>query len=71
MLKNLTRTRLIQIWFALVVTLAAFSAAFGSPPSLGTATALIGLSLVPAGIIMMLWPGLQTPTAAEVIRGER
>lgn len=71
MLKHVTRMRLIQIWFAVVALASTLSAVLGGVPTIGTGIVLLGLSIVPAAMVLMLWPGAQPLTAAEVIRGGR
>jgi hypothetical protein len=71
MLKHLTRSRLIQLWAAVVLLATAVNTTFGTIPSVGTAILLVALSLAPAAIIMLLWPGVQAETVGDVIRGKR
>ena len=66
---DMTRARVIQMWFAGLILVAAFWFAFGTALGAGTVALLIGLSVVPPAILLMLWPGVQPLTAAEVIRG--
>jgi hypothetical protein len=68
-MRNLTRSKLIQMWFAAVVVMIAACLAFGVNINVGTGGILMALSLVPPVIVMMLWPGEQPLTAAEVLRG--
>jgi hypothetical protein len=65
---DMTRSRLIQIWFAAVglVTVAAF--ALGATMTLATGAILLALCLVPPAIVLKLWPGRQPQTIAEVLR---
>jgi hypothetical protein len=67
MLKNVTRSTLIQSWFAAVVLVAVAIVALGTDMTLATAGLLLALSLVPPAIVLMLWPGPQTVTAADVL----
>ena len=69
MLKNMTRSRLIQIWFATVVLVLVAAAALGASMTIGTGVVLLVLSLVPAAIVLLLWPGIQPQTASEVLHG--
>ena len=69
MMKNVTRSKLIQMWFAAVVFMTAACLAFGADVTVGTTTMLLGMSLVPPVILMMLWPGGQPLTAADVLYG--
>jgi len=69
MLKNVTRSRLVQVWFAVVVLMVAIGAASGVAVTVGTGAVLLILSLVPAAIVLLLWPGVQPQTASEVLHG--
>jgi len=70
MLKNVTRSRLIQVWLAAVVLMVAVGVGSGVSVTVVTGAALLTLSLVPAAIVLLLWPGIQPQTAADVLRGE-
>jgi hypothetical protein len=65
----MTRSKVIQGWFATVALLAAAAMAFGANITLGTGLILLALSLVPPAIVLLLWPGVQPPTAGDVLRG--
>ena len=67
MMKDMTRSRLIQVWFAAVALVIVASVALGAAVTIGTGAMLLALCLVPPAIILMLWPGVQTPTIAEVL----
>jgi hypothetical protein len=69
MLRNMTRARLIRVWFAAVALVIVTSVALGATMTVGTGAILLALCLVPPTIVLLLWPGVQPPTAAEVIRG--
>jgi hypothetical protein len=43
--------------------------ALGATVTVGTGVILLALCLVPPIIVLLLWPGIQPPTAAEVLRG--
>ena len=62
MLKDVTRSRLIQIWFAAVALVVVAGIALGVSVTGGTGAMLLALSLVPAFLILMLWPGRPAPT---------
>ena len=66
---DITRARVIQVWFSVLGLAAAFWFAFGTALGVGTVALLVGLSVVPPAILLILWPGAQPLTAAEVIRG--
>jgi len=71
MRKEMTRARLIQIWFALVVLVLVAGFALGTRMTVATGAAVLVLCLVPPAITLLLWPGVQPPTAGDVIRGNR
>lgn len=67
MRKDMTRARLIQVWFAAMALVVVASLALGVAVTIGTGAMLLALCLVPPAIILMLWPGVPTPTIAEVL----
>ena len=67
MLNDMTRSRWIQVWFAAVALVVVASVALGAAVSIGTGALLLALCLVPPVIILLLWPGVQTPSIAEVM----
>jgi lipoprotein signal peptidase len=67
MVKDMTRSRVIQVWFVAVALVFVAGAAFGAVATVGTWVLLLTLSLVPPAIVLLLWPGAQPPTAAEVL----
>jgi hypothetical protein len=67
MLKHMTRSRVIQIWFAAVALILAAGIAFGAAMTIGTGAMLVALCLVPPAIILVLWPGVEHQTVAEVL----
>lgn len=69
MLTDITRSRLIQIWFTAVALAIVVAFAMGARTSMGTAAMLLALCFVPPAIVLKLWPGRQPQTAAEVLRG--
>ena len=69
MLSNMTRTRVIRVWFAAVALIAVAAVAYGVEVTVGTGGTLLTLSLVPALIVFLLWPGPQPLTARDVLRG--
>jgi len=68
MLTDMTRSRLIQIWFTAVALVIVAGIALGASISMGTFAMLLALCLVPPAIILKLWPATQPQTIAEVIR---
>lgn len=69
MLRKMTRAKALQVWFAVVALIAVAGVAFGATVTAGTAAMLLVLCLVPAGIILMLWPRDLATTAGDVLRG--
>ena len=67
MLKDMTRSRLIQGWFAATVLVVVAGIAFGVAVTVGTGALLLALCLVPPAIVLLLWPGVQPASAADVI----
>ena len=67
MFKQMTRSKLIQVWFATVALVLAAGIAFGVAMTVGTVTMLLALCLVPPALLVMLWPAIQPPTIAEVL----
>lgn len=67
MLNDMTRSRLIQIWFTAVALVAVAGVALGASVTFGTGAILLALCLVPPAIIMKLWPAIQSQTIAEVL----
>jgi hypothetical protein len=68
MLKALIRSKPIQVWFAAMMLLVA-RMAFGGSVTVVTAAMLFALSLVPLAIVLLVWPGVQSPASAEVLYG--
>jgi hypothetical protein len=69
MLKDMTRARVIQIWFAAVALLVVCSVVLGASITVSTAAVLLALCVVPPAIVLLVWPGVQPPTVAEVLHG--
>ena len=67
MLKDMTRAKVIQIWLALVAAAVVASVVLGARVTVSTAAMLVAISLVPPAIVLLLWPGVQPPTAADVL----
>ncbi len=65
----MTRTRVIQAWFAAVALVIVAAVAFGADVSIGTGAVLLALSFVPPVIVFLLWPRSEPVTAGDVIRG--
>ena len=68
---TLTRARVIQGWFAGVTFIIVACIAFDVASTLAAIVTLLAVSLVPPIILLMLWPGVQAPTAHDVLHGAR
>jgi hypothetical protein len=69
MLKALTRSKLIQVWFATIALIVVAGAALGVSVTVGTGVILFVLSLIPLAIVLLLMPGVRSKTAADVLYG--
>jgi hypothetical protein len=64
---NMTRTRLIEVWFAAIALIVVASVALGVTMTLGTGVILAALSVVPPAMVLLLWPGVQARSASDVL----
>jgi hypothetical protein len=69
MLRDLTRLKLIQVWFVAIAMVGAAVVAFGPAVTLGTAAMLFAVSLVPPAVVFALWPQAEPLTASDVLHG--
>ena len=67
MMKDMTRSKAIQIWFAAVALIAAAMFSYGVNLTLWTWTVMLAVCLVPPTFLFMLWNDGQSRTIAEVI----
>jgi hypothetical protein len=67
MLKNLTRAKVVQIWFAAIALIVAAGIAWGAAITIGTGAMLAALCLVPPVILLVLWPAVEPSTVAELL----
>jgi hypothetical protein len=67
MLKDITRANVLQIWFAAIVLLVLAGAALGVNLTIGTEALLLILCVLPPGALLVLWSGVQAPTASDVL----
>jgi len=67
MLADMTRSKLIQLWFTSVALIIVAGIALGASVTFGTGAILVALCLVPPAILLKLWPGKQPRTIAEVL----
>jgi len=70
MLKDMTRSKLIHISFVAVILIVVAALAMGATMTIGTAALLAAACLVLSAIAFMLWPGVEPPTAGEVLRSD-
>ena len=68
-MKQMSRSRVIQVWFAAVTLVLVAAVTIGTPMTIGTGAVLLALSVVPAAIVFKLWPGPEPATVAEVLYG--
>jgi hypothetical protein len=66
-MKDMTRTRLIGIWFSAVFVVVVAAMAFGAAVTIGTVALLLAMCLVPPVLVWMLWRTGSPATIAEVI----
>ena len=69
MLSNMTRARVIRVWFAAVALVVVATVAFGAEVKVGTGGLLLTLSLIPPLVVFLLWPAAQPLTAGGVLGG--
>jgi len=67
MMRNMTRSRLIQAWLAAVALRVAAAVTLGVTVTVATLMTLLALSLVPVVIVLMLSPAAHARTASDVI----
>jgi hypothetical protein len=65
MMKDMTRSKLLQIWFTAMTLIVVASIAIGVSVTVGVGATMLALCLVPPAIALMLWPGAQPITAAR------
>jgi hypothetical protein len=66
-MNNVTRSKVVQAWFAAVVFTAVACFALGLSVALSTGVMLAVMSLVPPAVMLLLWPGTQPRTVADVL----
>jgi hypothetical protein len=68
---SLTRAGVIQVWFAGVILVIVAGIAFDVVSTMTAISSMLAVSLVPPIILLVLWPGVQLPTAHDVLHSER
>jgi hypothetical protein len=67
MLNDITRNGLLALWFATVAVVIASVVALGVNVGVSTTALLFALSLVPPGIMLVLWRGAAPQTVGEIL----
>jgi Na+/phosphate symporter len=67
MLRQITRNRLVGLWFAVVAVLIASVVVMGVNVGVSTTALLLTLSLVPPAIILVLWRDAPPQTVGEIL----
>ncbi len=67
MVKGITRNRLVGLWFAAVAVIITTVVMTGVHVGVATTALLFGISLVPPGIILALWPAGPPATIGEIL----
>jgi len=76
MVKDISRNRLVGMWFAAVAVMIAIVIVTGAKMGATTTALLLALSFVPPGIVLALWPAKPAPTIGDILyaantRGDR
>jgi hypothetical protein len=66
-IRQITRSNVIQIWLAAVLLVVVAAIALGAAVTIGTATLLLAMCLVPPALVLKFWPSDDTFTMAESI----
>lgn len=66
---DMTRSRLIQAWFAAVALIVLAAFALGVRVTFATGVIVLALTLVMPAMFLKLWPGRQPKTIGDVMRG--
>jgi UPF0716 family protein affecting phage T7 exclusion len=67
MLNDITRNGLVALWFATVAVVIASVVAFGVNVGVSTTALLLALSLVPPGMMLVLWRGAAPQTVRKIL----
>ena len=67
MSNDISRNRLVGLWFVAVAAVIAFVVAMGVNVGVSTTAFLLALSLVPPGITLVLWRGAPVQTVGEIL----
>ena len=67
MLKTLSRTRVVGLWFVAVAVIIGGLVATGVNIAVSTAALLLTMCLVPPAIVWLVWPGAPSPTVGDML----
>ena len=67
MLKEISRTQLVEFWFAAVAVVIASVVTMGVSVAVSTTALLLTLCLVPPAIMLLVWRGAPPPTVGEIL----
>ncbi|HEV3141073.1 MAG TPA: hypothetical protein VGY57_11180 [Vicinamibacterales bacterium] len=67
----MTRSKVIQIWFAAVALIVAAALVLGVNLTLGGWGLIFAMSLVPPAMVFKLWPGAPTRSMKEMLYDKR
>jgi ABC-type glucose/galactose transport system permease subunit len=67
MFNDMTRSRLLQIWFTAAALVVVAGIALGASMTIGTAAILLALCLIPPAIVLKLWPDVPSQSIAQVL----
>jgi hypothetical protein len=67
MFRDISRGRMVVVWFAGVVAVLAVILVVGAPMNGSTGSLLLLMSLVPPVVLLKVWRGAPPPTVAEVL----
>ncbi|HVZ36642.1 MAG TPA: hypothetical protein VG963_29640 [Polyangiaceae bacterium] len=70
-LPSMSRSKVIQIWFAAILLVAVAAIALGVTMTISTVALLVTMYLVPPALVVMLWPSDKTATMSEAIRNAK
>lgn len=69
MLKNMTRSKAIEVWLAAIALGVVAAMVVVGEVTVGTVAMLLALSPVPPAVVLLLRPGAEPLRAAEVLHG--
>ena len=67
MLKDISRTRWVGMWCALVIAIAACGVVAGAAITMSSGGVLLFACLAPPAVMLLVWRGAPPPTVAELL----